>query len=216
MATFRELSDEIQEELGGDGSNDLSTIVDNEIIRAIAAFKHKPFATTYGQNTDLTSADGTATYTLPSPVRAIDEVEAAFNGSTNKLIRRNYAWYTTTTANQTTITGEPHFFVVYGRQLILYPTPTSAETITISGSLSPTPDPFVPVTNDDDSNFWTEDENGLPLIKARVKFQVYNNRNSDPINAATERDNEGIAMKMLLGRIENTMLNDGYQPEHWF
>lgn len=216
MATFREMSTEIQNELGADGGNDLSDETDAAINRAIALFEHEAFALTYGQNTELTAVVNDPDYTLPDAVQSVDAVQYLFSDYEYPLTQQTYEWYLDIVSQQTSQTGPSTHFVIYGRTLFLYPAPSEANQITISGNLRPTPAPFVTTTNDDDENFWTDERGAFQLIKAATKWDLLHNNLNDPINAATEQDRVKIFLNRLRGRVENTMMVGRHIPKHWF
>lgn len=216
MATFREMSTEIQNECGGDGSNDLSTIVDDAINRAIAEYEHEAFATTYGKDTSITTVINTEEYTLPEQVKSIDGIQYRFSGTDYPLTAKTWEWYLDIISQQTSQTGPSSFYALFGRQLFLYPSPSEANTLTIWGTLRPTPAPFVAPTNDAASNFWTDERGGFQLIKARAKWDVFHNTLNDPTNAATEEKIRQSHVKNLRRRIEETMMIGRYVPRSYF
>ena len=214
MATFRELSDEIQAELGGDANNDLSTVVDDAINDAIADYDHETFVTTYGSDTSITTVVNQPNYTIPTAVRSIDGVQYTFAGHDYPLNEQNWEWYLHMVSQQTSQVGPSNDYAIFGRDIYLYPAPSEANTLTFWGTLRPTPTPFVAPTNDGDSNFWTED--GRKLIKARAKFDVYANRFNDPVNAQKQDAMATDYLKKLRGRIEELTMVGRYVPRHYF
>ncbi len=216
MATFREMSAEIQAELGGDGGNDLSGAVDAAINRAIAEYEQEAFAATYGLDTSITTVINQAEYTLPSAVKSIDGVQYLFAGTDYPLEKRTWEWYLDIVSQQTSQVGPSAFYVIFGLQIFLYPSPSEANRLTISGTLAPTPSPFVIPTNDGDANFWTDERQGFQLIKARAKWDLYNNILNDPINAATQEEQGKSYLRKLRARVEELEMVGRHIPRNYF
>ncbi|MGI9451990.1 MAG: hypothetical protein ACR2QH_15320 [Geminicoccaceae bacterium] len=214
MATFRELSTEIQTELGGDAQNDLSGPVDQAINDAIANFDQEAFGETYGEDTSITTIISEPKYSLPATVRSIDSVQYFFAGTDYPLTKLTWETYVDYVSQQTSQTGPSNWYAIFGRDIYLYPAPSIADTLTISGTLRPLPNPFVAPADDAATNFWTED--GRVLIKARTKWDLYANRLNDPVNATKQDALVTDYLIKLRARMEELLMVGYYKPRAYF
>lgn len=182
MATFLEFSTEIQGEVGGRTDNTLKTVVDRAINRAIEYYQDERFEFNTGQNTDVVTVINTPDYALPAEVLYPHEIQYSFSGYQYRLSKRTYQWYLEIITQQESQVGPTDYYAIYGRRLYLYPSPSEVQTLTISGVLK---EPFTPLTNDADTNAWTNE--AAALIRARTKWDIYSNTIKNPALAAINK-----------------------------
>ena len=214
MATFREMSTEIQQELGADGLNDLEDEVDAALNRAIADYQQEPFAQNYGRDQSITTTIEESDYTVPSRVFGIDAVQWTFSGTDYKLQKETIEWYVSILSQQTSQVGPVTHYVVQGRNLFLYPAPTEENTLTIWGTVAPAT--FTVPDDDAVENFWTSEQGAFQLIKARAKWDLYNSVTNDPVNSATEEDRAKRYLRALRARLEQLDMVGHYRPRNSF
>lgn len=171
MATRGELSLEIAADVGGRTSNDVTGPVNAAINRAIERYEQERFTFNVGTDSTLNSVIDQHPYTLPAAVLAIHALQFLSNGRLITLRKWGYQDHLRAVENSTSSAGEPDRFAVYGRQVFIYPAPQEVAAFTFSGILRLADIPF---DDDAETNAWTNE--GLALIRARAKWDLYTHR----------------------------------------
>jgi hypothetical protein len=199
MATFLELSEEIQSDVGGRTDNVIKAQVDSAINRAIEYYEDERFEFNTGQNTDITTTVNVPDYALPAEVLYPHEIQYSFAGYQYRLSKRTYQWYLEIITQQESQVGPTDYYAIYGRRLYLYPSPSTSETLTISAVLR---QPFVPLSADGDTNVWTNQ--ALGLIRARAKWDLYSNRFKNAALAAINKQDVSWYLSRLRENLVKT------------
>jgi len=181
MATFKDLRDQISADLAANAGNLLDTEINEAINAAIEDYENKRFVFNEGRDTSISTVVGQSEYDLPSTVLTVDQVQYLFAGHLYRLQRQTYEWYVEALVNQTAQVGPSNHYTIYERKLFLYPLPDLVTTVTLSGVIR---QPNVPLTNDSDSNAWTNE--ARQLIRARAKMDLFINRLYEPTLAQAQ------------------------------
>lgn len=167
MATFGELSTRIQGDVGGRTANDLKTVVDRALNRAIEHYEQERFSFNVTRDTSLSSSINGTEYTLPASILNVLHVQFLSQGDLDYLEKWTYERYLKEITDDTNLVGEPGYYAVFGRELFIYPAPFEVAPFTISGVQRLT------IVDDNTDNAWTNE--GAPLIEARAKWDIYTN-----------------------------------------
>ena len=89
------------------------------------------------EDTSLTSVASTASYTVPESIMVITQLEWG-KQRLRKITTQEFNTQSQPGIGGTLSTGTPTWYKQVGKLVYLYPTPTTAETITIYGSFRPT------------------------------------------------------------------------------
>jgi len=196
VATFLNLIDRIELDLGARVGNLLDTEIKEAINQAIEDYEEDR----YGFNEDITQFSTVALQaeydldTVAPNILVIDQGQYLLSGHLYRLVRQTYEWYVEALVNQTAQTGPSNFYIVYRRKLFLYPQPDQITTVTLSGIHR---EADVPLTADGDTNGWTNQ--ARQMIRYAAAMDIYANRLKDPVAAQ--------AMGVLLERQRKHLLN---------
>lgn len=197
MATFGDLSTEIQGEVGGRTDNALKTVVDRAINRAIDYYEDERFSFNTGNDQSVVTTINVPDYPLPAIVLSPHEIQYSFAGYEYRLSKRTYQWYLEIITQQESQVGPTDYYAIYGRRIYLYPSPSEVQTLTISGVLR---EPNTPFTDDLQTNAWTNEAAGL--IRARTKWDLYSNTFKNPSLAAINKQDVRWYLGQLRGDLE--------------
>lgn len=181
MATFKQLRDQISADLAANAGNLLDSEINEAINAAIEDYENRRYVFNEGLDTSLSTVVGQSEYALPSDVLTVDQVQYLFAGHLYRLQRQSYEWYVEALVNQTAQVGPSNHYTIYERKLFLYPIPDLVTTLTISGIMRQA---NVPLTNDSDSNAWTNE--ARQMIRARAKMDLFMNRLHEPTLAQAQ------------------------------
>lgn len=160
MSTYGIMQDRIADELH---RTDLTSQIQLAIISAIQHYESKQFWFNETRATASTIADQEY-YELPLDFVEMVSLKLTDNGNIHTLTERTYEYIENAMTN-TSYTGEPTDFAMYGDLLRLYPIPDAVYTLTISYKKT-----LADLSATADTNAWMT--NGEELIRARAKADL--------------------------------------------
>lgn len=171
MATYSDLKQRIVSEMTRDDlEDDLSALLETHIARAIEYYQGDQFWFNYGSATVSASA---AEVAMPATMRVIDSVRTPDGNLLTKVGLEEILASTATS-------GTPTHYAEFGDGIYVYPTPSSAVTLTLYGTKYITP----PSTGTD-SNAWTNA--AQDLISSHTQTTLYREKFRDDNGVARAR-----------------------------
>ena len=172
MSTFRNLIDQIADEVGSRVGNVLESQIKEAINKAVLDYEQERFVFNESRTSfDTVAFQAEYDLLVDAPlVKNIDEAQYLHAGHLYRLVRQTYEWYVEALVNQTAQTGPSNMYIIYDRKLFLYPQPDQITEVTLSGVHRLAQ---VPLVDDGDDNAWTND--GAQLIRSRAKADLFAN-----------------------------------------
>lgn len=222
MSTFGTMIDRIEDEIL---RTDINSNVQQAIKSAIAHYEAHRFWFTEGNSSITTGSSNTATYTVSSEWVNIDVLTATVNSSEFPLIKRTADWFRKVNTNPATVVGIPTDYALHANALWLYPSPSTAYTVTTYGHKKITEldsTGHLTLTDTTVTNAWFTDAE--EVIRNRAKYYLYADVLENQERAAfyggedpygNTRGREGEAL-MALDRRTNYKIGTGFlEPEYY-
>ncbi len=213
MATFGDLIDTIERDLGSDENSLLENEVKDAINFAIQDYENERFQFNEGEstfNTVALQAEYDLTSDAPNAL-TFDNVQYLFAGHLYRLEQQPYEWYVEALVNQTAQTGPSNYFSIFQQRMYLYPQPDVATTVTISGVVRLTPSPLV---DNADENAWTNE--ARQMIRSKAKADLFGNRIYNMKLAATMLQAADSYLIQLRGDRDRFTMSDVSKPRSTF
>ena len=193
MADFGELTREISGLLLQSNNGLVDTEIKQAINDAIDFHQTKRFDFNDGEDV-ITTAAGVDNYALPSDFHAVTHARLDRGGALfQPLNYRSWEWFLEATSNGSTTTRNfPTDFVIRGRRLYLFPTPTNGLPLELYYIRKLAP---FPLSNDDDQNAWTNE--ARLVIRSRALYDLYLNQAQQPDHASAQLQFERDAIKIV-------------------
>lgn len=183
MATYGDLKQRIVSEMTRDDlEDDLSSLLETHIARAIDYYQGERFWFNYGSASATTTTDNPV-LAMPATMRVVDKIRDANGLLLTKLPLDEMLSYTSSG-------GTPTHYAEYGDGFYLYPTPSSAATLTLYGTKY-----VAAPTADTDTNIWTVQ--AYDLISAHTQATLYREKFRDPDGVARAQGATTDAFKRL-------------------
>lgn len=164
MPTLGDMKQQIARDLARP-SGILSVPIANAIRDAITFYQRQKFPQNW-QDVDLTTAPDQYRYDVATDGLVLDIDHAEHLGQRYSLRIRPRAWVAG--RHDPNLRGDPLFIALAGPAVLLHPVPHTAVALTMRMNISP-PIP----TEDDHTNFWTED--AYSLIRHHAKGDLFMN-----------------------------------------
>jgi hypothetical protein len=172
MATFLQLTQEIEDELGKGGLQLLTTQVKQAINDAIAYYEIYPFRFNQGFDNSITTVSGTEAYNIPTNLLILNRAQILYTASDLRRLTI-YFWedYQEWREGYNSTQGQSDICMIYDDDIYLYPTPNGTYTLQLwyTKRLA-----NVPFTANSQSNEWSG--RARNLIKARAKYLLLMHR----------------------------------------
>lgn len=204
MATLASVALKCAKQLGrvdkaGTTITDLASEIKEEIGEAIIFYNRQPWALTevrgmqivttaneaWYSTVDLTTGQGEQSLTGRSSISASDILQLHYLRVEDEAIDRISYEMFERYADGSTSLGDPTFYTRYAGQIGFWPTPNTAYTIYMSGSVKP----VVPV-NDEDTSVWFDQAEEMVVAGAikRVLLKYVRDEDRASTYVAIERD----------------------------
>lgn len=194
--TFGDIKTRIADEIS---RSDLTSQIQTAVLSAIEYYEKRRFYFNEMRSLTFSTVAGQEFYTSSdaagiAQLTAIDSVRIT-TSDTYALEPEKYDVLDAISESTTTDYGEPTMYAYFGRQFRLYPIPSSAWTVRVSGVKS-----LTTLSASSDTNAWTTGADAEALIRMRAKGDLYANVIRDDDEATKFEILERKELAMLIGR----------------